>query len=55
MIYKGKIAIKGVYVGTKIVTAVYRGGVMIWELINSCFGSGSWKGEKNWNGNDLWK
>jgi hypothetical protein len=38
--------------------AIYRviGGVakLVWELIRSCFGSGSWINDRPWNNADGW-
>ena len=38
--------------------AVYRviGGTLrlIWELVNSCFGSGVWVNDRPWNNSDGW-
>jgi len=36
-------------------TAVYRGAVLIWQGIRSCFGSGHWVGAKPWLGKEGWK
>lgn len=39
--------------------AIYRGQQLIWRTIynavKSCFGSGTWLGEKPWLGDDPWK
>ncbi len=44
---------------TKNIGAIYRGGQLVWRTIynavKSCFGSGTWLGEKLWLGDDLWK
>lgn len=34
---------------------VMMGELLLWEAVNSCFGSGVWRGELPWKGDDLWK
>lgn len=45
--------------GVKTIAAVYRkvGGAvkLLWEIINSCFGSGYWVNNKPWKNTDSWK
>lgn len=43
------------WVGSKPVAIMWRGAVKIWEAITSCFGSGVWRAQKPWKGNDKWK
>lgn len=43
------------YWGKKIVNAIYKGVRLIWSSIRSCFGTGTWVGEKPWIGDDIWK
>lgn len=39
--------------------AIYKGTQLVWltiyNAIKSCFGSGTWLGEKPWGGTDYWK
>lgn len=39
--------------------AIYQGSKLIWltiyNAVRSCFGSGSWLGDKLWLGDDTWK
>lgn len=39
--------------------AIYRGTQLVWltiyNAVKSCFGSGTWLGEKPWLGTDQWK
>jgi hypothetical protein len=44
---------------TKNIGAIYRGSKLVWRTvynaIKSCFGSGTWLGDKFWLGDDSWK
>ncbi len=39
--------------------AIYKGSNLVWltiyNAIKSCFGSGTWLGDKPWLGDDIWK
>ena len=43
----------------KNIGAIYQGTQLVWRTvynaIKSCFGSGTWLGDKLWLGDDLWK
>lgn len=43
----------------KNIGAIYQGTRLVWRTIynaiKSCFGSGTWLGDKLWLGDDLWK
>ena len=43
----------------KKIGAIYRGTQLIWltvyDAVKSCFGSGTWLGDKPWLGDDSWK
>lgn len=43
----------------KNIGAIYQGTRLMWRTvynaIKSCFGSGTWLGDKPWLGDDLWK
>ena len=43
----------------KNIGAIYQGTKLVWRTIynaiKSCFGSGTWLGDKPWLGDDLWK
>lgn len=43
------------YYGKKTVSAIYKGAKLIWEAVNSCFGSSFWIREKSWNRDDAWR
>lgn len=54
MIVRNNIELSARYYGKKTISAVYRGAKLIWEAINSCFGSGLWNSDKMWSSTDLW-
>jgi hypothetical protein len=43
----------------KNIGAIYQGTKLVWRTvynaIKSCFGSGTWLGDKSWLGDDTWK
>lgn len=43
----------------KNIGAIYQGSKLVWRTIynaiKSCFGSGTWLGDKPWLGDNLWK
>lgn len=55
MIYHNQKETEGVYRGNKVITAVYRGVRLVWELIKSCFGKGFWINKAPYINNDGWK
>lgn len=55
MITRDGIELTARYYGTKAITAVYLGATLIWEAINSCFGSGYWVRDKSWSSTDAWR
>lgn len=40
--------------GNMVVQSVYKGLVLIWQAIRSCFGSGGWDNEKPWDNDEGW-
>ncbi len=43
------------WIGGKPVQALYLGAKLIWEAVNSCFGSGFWNKDKAWCKTDFWR
>ena len=43
------------YFGSRAITAVYKGLVLVWTSILSCFGKGYWINDKPWVDSDAWK
>lgn len=37
------------------IQTVYHAGVVVWQAIRSCFGSGFWVNKKPWLNNEGWK
>ena len=46
--------VAAIYFGQKAIQAVYKGAVLVWQAIRSCFGSGWWDNEKHWIDEDAW-
>lgn len=54
MIIKGK-EISYIFLKEKAIGAIYKGAVIVWQGIRSCFGGGAWYNDKGWNNQDGWK
>lgn len=39
----------------KVISKVYAGSKLVWELIHSCFGSGFWINDRSWINSDGWR
>lgn len=37
------------------IQAIYQAGIVIWQAVRSCFGSGYWVNNKPWLNNEAWK
>ena len=55
MLYFSKKEIESVYHGSTVVTAIYKGALLVWEAIKSCFGAGYWKNDSPWSNTEGWK
>ena len=55
MIHLDKNSISGIYVSGKSIKSIYRGTLLLWEAVRSCFGKGFWLSEKPWSNDDAWK
>ena len=55
MLHKDGHNIGGIFYGNKIITKVYKGTTLVWQLIKSCFGAGYWIRHNPWKGTDSWK
>ena len=54
MLHKDGHNIGGIFYGNNIITKVYRGTTLVWQLIKSCFGAGYWIRNNPWKGTDSW-
>ena len=55
MIHHNNKDIIGIYQHGQVITAVYYGAMLVWQLANSCFGSGIWLRDKKWSNSDGWR
>ncbi len=55
MIYKEQKEMSARYLGARAIEAVYKGAVLVWEAISSCFGSGYWINNRPWSNTDGWR
>lgn len=56
MIIKDNFNISEIYLGTgETISAIYKGDILIWENIRSCYGKGFWDNEKPWSNEDGWQ
>lgn len=55
MIIRNGKELKERYWGRRAIQYVYKGALLVWSAISSCFGSGIWYNDKVWNNNDPWK
>jgi hypothetical protein len=54
-IFKDDNEITSIYKGNRAIALVYKGAMLVWSLIRSCFGKGLWINDYSWNNNDGWK
>lgn len=43
------------YIGKKVITNTFKSLKLIWQAVRSCFGSGNWQNEKQWNNEEAFK
>ena len=55
MAYKNKTEITSINVFKTPIQTIYHFGVILWQAVRSCFGSGIWINEKPWLNNEVWK
>ena len=55
MIRIGSKEVTAIYLGTRVLSAVYKGSALVWQAVRSCFGSGHWVRVKPWLGKEGWK
>lgn len=55
MIRIGSKEVTAIYLGTRVLSAVYKGSALVWQAVRSCFGSGWWVNGKQFINNETWK
>lgn len=55
MAFIGKKEIVNVFQKNVAIQTIYQCGVIIWQAIRSCFGSGVWINDKPWINDEAWK
>ena len=55
MIFNDGKEVTGIFHGGKTGTALYKGSILVWEAVKSCFGRGMWVNEKGWVNEDGWR
>lgn len=54
MIHINGKEVAAIYFGQKAIRAVYKGAVLVWQAIRSCFGRGYWDDDAPWDDDDAW-
>lgn len=55
MIYKDGRKVSALYYLGKAVQKVYHFGLVVWQALRGCFGSGQWENAEAWENEDEWK
>lgn len=55
MLHKGNKEIIAFGIGSKAVTALYKGAHLVWQAVRSCFGAGGWQNDKPWMNDEGWR
>lgn len=55
MIYKEGKEITKIFKSNKEISYVYKGALLVWQAVRSCFGSGFWVNEKPWLSEEGWR
>lgn len=53
-LYKDGRQIEQIHYGGKVITAVHKGAILVWQAVRSCFGSGFWINKKPWINDEGW-
>lgn len=54
-LYKDGKQIDQIHFGNRAISAVYKGAVLVWQAVRSCFASGFWINKKPWINDEGWK
>ena len=52
---KNNKEVVGVSRGRRLISYIYKGIMLIWSAIRSCFGNGYWVNTMPWSNEDAWK
>lgn len=55
MIKINKKEVISLYKKGKPIQAIYKGSILLWQAIRSCFGNGMWINDKPWLNDEGWK
>lgn len=55
MLFKGGKEIVQIFKDSKAIIAIYKGAILVWQAIRSCFGAGYWINDKPWLNDEPWK
>ena len=55
MIFLGNKELSSAHIDKRAITQIYKGAILIWEAIKSCFGAGFWKNDAPWSNDEGWK
>lgn len=55
MINQNRTETTSVFTNKVPIQAIYRFGVVLWQAVRSCFGSGIWVNEKPWINDEAWR
>ncbi len=55
MAHQNKKELTNIFINKTPIQSVYQFGVVLWQAVRSCFGSGIWVNEKPWINEEIWK
>lgn len=55
MLKVNKKEVIALYKKGKPIQAIYKGAILVWQAIRSCFGNGMWVNNKPWVNDEGWK
>lgn len=55
MLFKDGVEITSVHKDSRLISMIFKGTILVWEAIRSCFGRGFWINKFGWSNEDGWK
>ena len=55
MLYKNGKKVSAIMLNGHKLSTLWKDGVMIWQSVSSCFGSGTWRSDRLWDKDEYWK